>query len=447
MKIYRFLLISTLYLSVLVAFVIGCKYNVAEPLWNSPPSTTLEATITSIDPPQAPPGVNIITIHGTNLSSALDSSRVHSFFADTTVSHDTTIGYSGVYFSSMSNNILVTTVPAEIIECSDNLIKVRRPNVASSSCVVKVAPSKAFIAAQTGPYSIDAVVASYGNFIDNVQLSVAVMDSLGNLYVVATATRLTTKVTPDGQKSVFLTPANQVPTDGRIGPDGSLYLLNKTRKIDVVNLQTGSVTLMPLPTTGNNLPSGKVVGFGDFDASGYFYTGGVRTGIVVIPPNLIVQTSTLYTADNIMGIRVFNGYLYVLVKAASGSPSLAINRHQIGANGTLGAQETWASLDNTIAASPTISIKSMAFSANGALYLCNNVSSSTSTATNPNSINPVFIVDPITKNVDYLYKGIIPAYGSQFCTHSTGLVTYLYIITGDGTSTQKYNVYQVNLGS
>jgi hypothetical protein len=310
-----------------------------------------------------------------------------------------------------------------------------------------VVPNKALLPAKMSPYAIDLVSSPYGAFIDNVQFSVAVMDSLENLYLVATATRLTTKVTPDGQKSVFATPASQVPTDGRIGPDGNLYLLNKTRKIDVVNLQTGSVTLMPLPTTGNNLPSGKVVGFGDFDASGYFYTGGVRTGIVVIPPNLIVPTATLYTADNIMGIRVFNGYLYVLVKAASGSPSLAINRHQIGANGTLGAQEIWLNLDNTIAASPTISIKSMAFSANGTLYLCNNVSGSTSTTTNPNSINPVFIVDPTTKNVDYLYKGIIPAYGSQFCVHSTGLVTYLYIITGDGTSTQKYNVYQVNLGS
>lgn len=430
MKIYRFLLIATLCVSALIVVMTGCKYDVAEPLWDSPASTTTAATITSIDPAQASAGVNYITIHGTNFTGALDSTKIQSSFIDTTYSRDTTILYSGVYFDK---------VLAEIVECSSTMIKVRRPNIASSSCIIKVAPSKALLAAKTN-YSIDAVVASYGNFIDNVQFATVAMDKAENLYTVATSTRVITKVAPTGDKTVFTGLATKAPTDASVNPAGDkMYLLSTARKIDVVDLQTGSVALLPLPTSGNQLPSGKLVAFGDFDTSGYFYCGGVRTGIIVIPPSLVIPTATLYTADNITAMRVYKGYLYVLVKPATGTPALVINRHLIGVNGALGAQEQWLVLDQTIAGTSTTTIKSLAFAANGTLYLCTNLT------------NPIFIVDPVTKNVDYLYKGIIPAYGSQFCSFSkqvsSSLVTYLYVITGDGSTQQQYNVYQVNLGS
>jgi hypothetical protein len=431
MKIYRFLLIATLCASALIAIMTGCKYDVAEPLWNNPPSTTIAATITSIDPAQAPAGVNYITIHGTNFSGVLDSTKIQSYFVDTTHSHDTTIAYSGVYF----NNIL-----AEVVECSSTMLKVRRPNVASSSCVIKVIPSNVLFAAKMSPYNIDAVVTSYGNFIDNVQFATVAMDNAENLYTVATSTRVITQVTPTGQKTIFTGLATKAPTDARVNPAGDkMYLLSTARKIDVVDLQTGSVALLPLPTSGNQLPSGKLPSFGDFDTSGYFYCGGVRTGIIVIPPSLVVPTATLYTTDNITAMRVYKGYLYVLVKPATGTPSLVINRHLIGTNGALGAQEQWLVLDQTIAGTSTTTIRSMAFSANGTLYLCTNLT------------NPIFIVDPVTKNIDYLYKGIIPAYGGQCCSFSkqvsSSVVTSLYVITGDGTTAQQYKVYQVNLGS
>jgi len=431
MKIYRFLLIAILSVSALLTVMTGCKYDAAEPLWDSPATTTTAATITSIDPAQAPAGVNYITIHGTNFTSALDSTIIQSYFVDTTHSRDTTILYSGVYFDN---------VPTEIVDCSSTMIKVRRPNIASSSCIVKVVPSKALIAAKSNPYTIDAVVAAYGGFMDNEQFSTVAMDNAENLYTVATVSRAITKVTPTGQKTVFTGLATKAPTDARVNPAGDkMYLLSTARKIDVVDLQTGSVALLALPTSGNQLPSGKLVSFGDFDTTGYFYCGGSRTGIIVIPPNLTVPSATLYTTDNITAMRIYKGYLYVLVKPAAGTPALVMNRHLIGTNGTLGAQEQWLVLDQTIARTSVTTIKSMTFAANGTLYLCTN------------STNPILMVDPSTKNIDYLYKGLIPSYGSQFCSFSkltsSGVATNLYVITGDGTTQLQYNVYQVNLGS
>jgi hypothetical protein len=430
MKNYRFLLIATLYAPALIAVVTGCKYDVAEPLWDNPASTTTAATITSIDPAQASAGVNYITIHGTNFTGVLDSIKVQSYFVDTTHSRDITILYSGVYF----NNVL-----AEVLECSSTIIKVRRPNVASSSCIIKVIPSKVLIAARSNPYNIDTVVATYGGFIDNLQFATVAMDNAENLYTVATLTRAITKVAQTGQKTIFTGLATKAPTDARVNPAGDkMYLLSTTRKIDVVDLQTGSVALLPLPS-GNQLPVGKLPSSGDFDTTGYFYCGGLRTGIIVIPPSLVVPTATLYIADNITAMRVYNGYLYVLVKPATGTPALVINRHLIEANGNLGAKEQWLVLDQTIAGISKTTIKSMSFSANGTLYLCTN------------STNPILMVDPVTKNIDYLYKGIIPEYGIQCCSFSkqvsSGVVTNLYVITGDGSTQKHYNVYQVNLGS
>ncbi len=296
MKAQRFSIIALFMIVSLTTLILGCKYDVAEPLWDKPYGAATTATISSIEPAQAPPGVNFITIHGTNFTGAIDTAVVRNEYVDTT------IVYNGVYFDN---------VQAEVIEYSSTSIKVLRPNLATDSCTVKVVPSHALVAARFGPYKITSVVQRYGSFLDNLPLSVVAVDNAENLYVVETDSRNVFKVTPAGQKTL-LGVATRAPTDARVGPDGRLYMPGNNRSIDVVDPSTGQVGRW------TQLPSGRVVKFCDFDASGYFYAAGTRSQLVVVAPNLTATSTGLYASDDVLGVRVYNGYLYLAVKAAAG---------------------------------------------------------------------------------------------------------------------------------
>jgi hypothetical protein len=418
MKTFPFLTIGLFLCAALVAGITGCKYDVAEPLYDTPVAQGTESpTITRIDPADsARPGVNTITIYGTNFSGAIDTTTVHG------ANVDTTILYSGIYFSGPS-----TTALAEVMELSSTSIKVRRPNLATDSCTVKVVPSKALVAAKFGPYKIAEVIRKYGSFLDNVGLSVVAVDNSENLYVVYTDSRNIYKVTPDGVK-MTLGVATRAPTDARIGPGGNLYLTGNNRAIDVVDVQAGTVTRWL------QLPSGRVVKFGDFDAQGYFYTAGTRSQLVIVAPNLSVIQTGLYAADDVLGIRVYDGYVYLAVQAASGTtPSLAIWKHSLDSvaiNGHLGPAQLVLNLDGTQFASRTI--KAFAVSASGTIYI------------GTDSPDPLLIADPATSQMDYFYKGIVPAYCKHLCW---GKGNYLYIISGNTSPAQEWTVYRINMGA
>jgi hypothetical protein len=55
--------------------------------------------------------------------------------------------------------------------------------------------------------------------------------------------------------------------------------------------------------------------------------------------------------------------------------------------------------------------------------------------------NPLLTVDPTIKQIDYLYKGIIPPNDKQF--HG-GTGNYLYLITGDKALGLDWTVYRVD---
>ena len=412
-------LVTVLFLVVSSATsIVGCKYDVAEPLWDKPFSvSTASPTITAIAPADsATPGINTITIYGTNFAGAIDTSVIHG------VNIDTAIAYNGVSFTGPT-----TTVSADVIEITSTSIKIRRPNLVGDSCTVKVAPSNALLSARFGPYKIAQVTEKYGSFLDNVPLSVVAVDNSENLYVVYTSSFVVYKVTPDGAKSAVGTVA-RVPTDARIGPDGNLYLPGNNRSIDKVDVQAKTVS------TWIQLPQGRIVKFGDFDANGYFYTAGTRSQLVIITPNLTVTQTGLHATDDIQGVRIYNGYVYLLVKAPTGTtPSLAIWRHSIDSvaiNGHVGAAQLMYNLDGTPAASSTI--KAFSFSADGTLYL------------GIDAPNPLLFLDPTTSQLDYLYKGIVPPYCKNFYW---GTGNFLYMISGNASPAQEWTVYRVNIGT
>jgi hypothetical protein len=394
--------------------IMGCKYDVANPLWEEPPASTTVATITAISPTEASAGVNYITITGTNFGGVVDTTLIHSVLTG----EDTTIVYNGVYFNDVS---------VEILDASPTSVKVRRPNLVSDSCTVKVVPGRALVAARTGPYKIAQVIQTYGSFLENAELSVVAVDNSENLYAVYASSRTIYKVTPTGVKTI-VGAASRVPTDARIGPGGKLYLTENNRAIDVVDVDAGTVERWI------QLPSGRVVKFGDFDANGYFYTAGTRSQLAVVTPDLSVIQTGLYATDDVQSVRVYNGDVYLAVKAAAGvTPSLAVWKHSLDSvaiNGHLGSAQLVLNLDETPFTSRTI--KAFTFSSNGVMYIATD------------SPDPILVFDPTSSQVDYFYKGIVPPYCKHFYW---GKGNYLYLISGNASPEQEWNVYRLDLGT
>jgi hypothetical protein len=317
MNASQVLILIIFLVALLIVSVTGCKYDVAEPKWDSPAANSTTVTITSIVPSQATPGVNVITILGTNLAGALDTNRTtkHYYYTDSlnvprdTIVYDSTLVYNGVYFNS---------VQATVLEISSTMIKVYRPNIISNSCTIKIASDKALATVKYTPYKIDAVTESFCTFVANPPLGSICVDNGGNLYITESTNKYLWEVAPDGSKTqlqagnatnLVLT---RVPTDARIGPDGNLYYFN--------NVSTGAkeihmVVLSPASSVKDSLwftfsPVKNVI-CGDFDKYGYLYTGGRKSGIQVVRPNRSKRDEGGYANDTITSMRVFNDYLYL----------------------------------------------------------------------------------------------------------------------------------------
>jgi len=401
MKAYSFLVVMTLLLVASMVVMIGCEYDVAEPQWYKPFSEAATLRITQIEPAsEARPGVNTITIRGENFAAPPDS--------------------NDAYFDNQR---------AEIVSTSSTSITVRRPNLVDDSVFIKVVSNKALVVAKFGPYKIYPVSQRNGAFRDNIALNALAVDNGDNLYVVYgdSSTPRIFRVTPDEQR-ILVARASRLPTDGRFGPDGRLYLLSNNRAIDVVDVQAGTAAQWL------RLPSGRIVKAGDFDANGYFYVGGTRSDLVVIAPDLTVRTAGIYASDDILAVRVYGGYLFVAsrVPTTGGQPPApgSIWKHQIDASGNVGPKELVLDMSATAFASRTIA--AITFSADGTMYI------------GTNSSDPILVFNPTTGTVDYFYKNILPPYCKNFYW---GRGTYLYMLSGNVNPAQEWTVYRVDMGT
>lgn len=400
MKAFRIALSTTIFAAVALVVISGCEYDVKQPLWYEDFTAPSSPTITTLDPDNvARAGVNTITIRGEN------------FVAET--------GANLVYFGATT---------AEVFEASTTALKVYRPNLATDSCAVKVVSDGAFLVAKyPKAYKISAVVEEYGGFRDNLALSVAAVDQAENLYVVETGSRNIYKITPDGAKTT-LGQASRAPTDAKIGPDGRLYMPGNNREIIAADLTSGAVSRWI------QLPAGKVVRFGDFDANGYFYTGGTRTDLMIVAPDLstkaagVYPTTTTGANNDIIAVRVYNSSVYVATRSSATGPA-TIWRHALDASGNVGPQELVIDMSQTAFADRAI--RSMAFATNGSMYLATDAP------------DPLLLVDPVTKNVEVLYKGILSSYCKQLCW---GASTYLYMIRGDTILGEVWTMFRVDAG-
>ncbi|MCI0553339.1 MAG: IPT/TIG domain-containing protein, partial [Anaerolineae bacterium] len=312
MKSYSFSIIAAILMTAALAVMTGCEYDAAQPLWYEDFQASPSPRITQIDPDQATAGVNTITIRGENFAGA-----------------------------SGTNDVYFDVVPAEIVSSSATSITVRRPNYVTDSSTVKVVSDQALLVAKFDkPYKIAPVVKLHGNYPENLRISAVAVDQAENAYAVMFTSKDILQITPDGQTTVIAR-ATRAPTDSRTGPDGRIYFPGNNRSIDVLDVSTKTITTwLQFPTANPQ----KFVKFGDFDASGYFYTGGTRTDLMIVAPDLSTRAAGFYpttagSANNdILAVRVYNGYVYVATKTTATGPA-TIWRHSIGAGGTLGAQE------------------------------------------------------------------------------------------------------------
>ncbi len=436
MKDRRFLLMASIIVVVVNAVFIGCKNDVAGPMWNNPPASSLDCSITGISPAQALAGVNTITITGNNLSGALDSTTVtrYSYYTDTLNLKDSILlsnqsfVFNGVYFNN---------VQASVISISPGMIKVYRPNIVSDDCSITIASNKALVSAKYDHYKITSINEQYGSFVANVALSTVTVDNAGNLYVVETANKYLWKVTPDGKSTKITTSVGgdtslvltRAPSDAKIGIDGRFYYLNgvfpNTKEIHMVDFN--------MPTVKDSLwytfaPVKNVI-CGDFDANGYFYTGGRKSGIQIIRPDRSKRDDGYYSTDTISTMRVFNGYIYVATRKG-------IFRHSMSDTSKIGAPELV--LDLTQGIFPSIfPIKAFSFSSDGTkMYIGTYSQYPVLIASVPSNLP----IQP--SSVDFLYKDILSLYCNQFCFEK-----YLYIICGNSTPAVNWTLYKVDVGT
>jgi hypothetical protein len=399
--------------AMMMIMALGCKNEVAGPLWDqTAPTVAGTPTITSVIPVQATAGVNTITIQGVGFSDSLSD--------------------MSVYFNS-------TTV--EILNNSSTSITVRRPNVASSTAIIKVVSAKAYIAGKMSPYRVDQVFDKYGSFLDNIALGPVCFNG-DTMYVLQTASPYYWyRVTPNGIKSTdTLTGlARRIPYDVRIH-NGFLCWMGNNREILQVNLTTR------VASRWIQLPSGVLSKFGDFGSNNYFYTGATGTDLCIVPPTAAgtlltsVAKEGEYLAEEILAVRICNNYVYVASRTNKTTPVI-IYKHLIGTGATLGLRQLVVDMSTTVFSSRTV--KALSFSSSGTMFVITDAP------------NPILIFNG-TK-LDYFYKDIV--------THNVnnapsfwlakqaywGSTNNLYLIGNDSlaatSAADKWNVLKVDMGT
>jgi hypothetical protein len=362
-------------------------------MWDKPAAGTAAPVITQIVPADsAAAGVNTITIQGQN-------------FAD--VQSDNL-----VYFGNVSANIISSTSTA---------IMVLRPNLTIDTCTVSLVSNNALVVAKKGPYKVTRVIERFGALVENLQMNAVAIDNAENVYVIEGVAPFSVfKITPSGDKTTIGV-VTRAPSDAKIGPNGNLYYFNSifpnTKEIHMVNVNTGRDSLWYTMSPVKNVITG------DFASNGYLYTGGRRSGIVVVRPNRTQRADGYYPTDTIQSVRVFDNYLYVAIRSG-------IWRHSIIDTSLVGAPEPVLDLTHGIFTSHLV--KAFSFSADGSkMYI------------GSDSPDPILVVDMATKTAEILYKGIIPNNCKHLC-----LGTKMYAAIGSNTVTPavEFTVYRIDVG-
>ncbi len=366
-------------LAALMLIFSGCEYDVKSPLWYDDYTNPPNPVITRIEPANvAGPGVHKITIYGENFS--------------------TNPAKNFVYFDKKL---------AEQLNSTSTSITVRRPALISDSATIKVVSGDAVQVVKYSPYKVSSVCKEFGGFSENFALGGIAVDNAENVYVARNATpRTIYKITPDSVRTDFSESTRNV-TEMLVGPGNKLYLLMNFRRINQVDLSTGENT--------EYMDISKTVSFGDFDRHGILYVGGNKSDLFAVDADKNKKAIGVYALHNILGIRVFEDYVYVLAthtKPGDTDIVTGIWKHKItDTAGTLEAGELaldWSTTGAYAASTPY----GITFTQTGDMLIATD------------NAQPIMILGR-DGSQDVLYKDILPTYATNI---EWGAGNYLYML-------------------
>ncbi len=373
----------TLLTAVLLLVAAGCEYDGPTAMWDRPYEKTNSPQIASIDPAEALPGVNTITINGTGFSPVMENNKVY-----------------------------IDGARGEILSSDSTAITIRRPVNSGDSTTIKVVNLTANDYASFSPYKVTPVEYIYGGgYLDGSRLSTVAVDKDENVYLVQHTPRIVYKITPSGEQTMVGNPSRTV-TDVIFDSDGQLVILCENRTAYKLDTATGIETEW--------FDFSKRISCGNFDDNGNFYTGGRKTGLWLLNTNREETDTGQSDArnDDIQCIRVYDHALYMLIVTGApdeNTPEMAVWKCPIlDAAGHLGPREVvldWAATGDYAESQPVW----FEITASGALVIASD------------NASPLLMVDPETGSQEVIYKDIL---GTPPVQIVWGTGTFLYMIQG-----------------
>jgi hypothetical protein len=355
-------------LVIIVALLSGCVDNTIPPGWPPAANPVASPVITSISPADsAIGGVLDIAINGSNFGATVDQCLV--------------------YFG---------TEPGVITSFTSNRIVALRPITYGESISTRVIVLLADDVAQKN-YKIKRVVTPFAAFPGATLSNTIASDTSGNVYVAFNSARDTSgnkvirKISPNGIVSDYASYLTSLTIACiRIAPNGTLYALMTGSDGQFHSVAPGGGALTKLFGFLENMTCF------DFDQNGVIYAGGISgtNKTIDIVQGTTVVKGPLYDNFNVVAVRVFQNYVYVL---AVGGTTTGVYRHQIS-GGTLGTQEQvllWSTTGDYAASK----VKDLTFSATGDMYIATD-----------RSVDPILLVYYSTGTVTRmrpLYKNLI----------------------------------------
>lgn len=302
----------------------------------------------------------------------------------------------GSHFSPViaENAVFFGTDPAKVVVASETELRVIPANKPGENLTIRVSVQKSFVIAEFAPYKLQPITTQYGNFINIQRIRSIAVDDNENVYI--SPPRAVIKIDPNLDFTQYGTLPFVSAASMRWGPGGYLYVQRNNND-----------RLYRMPPGGGDaellLRFPERVFFFDFDENGNIYNGG-KLGLFLLQKDSTEAIITgQYADDDIIAIRVFDGYVYV---AAMGDAQSGVWRNQIlDDQGALGDRELyfdWASADSSF--SP-VDINDITFAEDGDLVIA-----SDKRPQNPDDptsmVNPILIVHP-DGGTENLYEGLL----------------------------------------
>ena len=360
-----------------VALLPGCKKDVPPVVWDPNQAGGGAPVITTVIPSDSALGaVSQVTLNGSNFAP-VDSLNL-------------------VYFGGAR---------AGILSCSPTQIVVLCPDTDASDLTIKVAVFGAYAMATHPHYIIRHAAMDYGGFVPLDEVYSIAVDASENLYAQLKADTGVYLVTPSGTKSLYgkgvgFTKASEM----KMGPGGYLYL-QQTSSTKIHRIAPGGGLSSPWAT----LPgSCRTI---DFDSAGNIYAGGVSAGLFVVTPAGAARAVGAYAGISIRSVRVFAGYVYLLVD----SPNRRVYRNAIlNSNGDLGANEVAFDMTNAPSGYSSSTLFAITFSADGDMFI------------GTDNAVPLIVVHP-DGSAGAFYPGVLKSQPTQSMQLAWGTGTYLYV--------------------